>query len=244
MPEQLPPTQPSQHNFGPHEAPAHFIPKELRYIVSERNAAEKQRELAIGELAAAQSALRDTQEALDRAEIDPVTGLPTRQVFEREYESLFYEGGEERRNTTDDLGVVVVDLNGLHDINKELGLQAGGDRILHFTAAELKRAIRPTDKIYRYGGDEMVIVLNGLGVDKAKFVQEMKERLKQAGDKAAAKAEIPTELPQGVSVGLAVRRKGDTPQDTLRMANIAADTDKALYKKEYEKRTGKRYGRS
>lgn len=53
--------------------------------------------------------------------------------------------------------VLFIDLNKFKQINDEYGHKAG-DAVLVETARRLKRSTRQSDRIYRYGGDEFVII--------------------------------------------------------------------------------------
>lgn len=47
-----------------------------------------------------------------------------------------------------------------------------GDRVLVDVAAILKRCVRDTDFVGRYGGEEFLVVLPGTNADKAVFIAE------------------------------------------------------------------------
>ena len=77
-----------------------------------------------------------------------------------------------------DTGVAYIDLNGLKQINDNLGHEAG-DRLLCDAAKEILRTF--PENSYRIGGDEFVIILPESG--KAEFEEQMEqvqEDLKQA----------------------------------------------------------------
>ncbi len=90
----------------------------------------------------------------DRAERDALTGLLNRKGYERR---LNEEVARSKRSGQE-LSVIFLDLNNLHDINKEEG-HAGGDNKIKATAESLKRVSRETDVIARIGGDEYVVLL-------------------------------------------------------------------------------------
>ena len=58
----------------------------------------------------------------------------------------------------DQFGLVIVDLDEFRDVNNALGHQAG-DRLLREIAIAILGAARDTDAVFRYGGDEFVVIL-------------------------------------------------------------------------------------
>ena len=58
----------------------------------------------------------------------------------------------------DQFGIVIIDLDEFRDVNNALGHQAG-DRLLREIAAAIRGAARDSDAVFRYGGDEFVVIL-------------------------------------------------------------------------------------
>ncbi|MEP6296279.1 MAG: GGDEF domain-containing protein, partial [Ilumatobacter sp.] len=92
-----------------------------------------------------------------RASTDELTGLVNRREFERISEEAIDMA--DRFNTG--LCVMVIDLNGFKQVNDTLGHQFG-DLVLAACAERLVEAVRDTDVVGRWGGDEFVILLPGL----------------------------------------------------------------------------------
>ncbi len=94
--------------------------------------------------------------ATDRAEArtDPLTGVYNRRFLE---EFLHREMARSRRSRQP-LSVLLLDLDGFKAFNDEFG-HLEGDRVLAAVAASLRDAVRTTDVVARYGGDEFVVVL-------------------------------------------------------------------------------------
>ncbi len=88
------------------------------------------------------------------ARTDALTGLPNRRAWD---EAMDRELARARRNGTP-LAVAVVDLDGFKTINDAHGHRAG-DRFLRQCATAWRTAIRESDLIARYGGDEFVICM-------------------------------------------------------------------------------------
>lgn len=74
--------------------------------------------------------------------------------------------GERENSPT---GVAMIDIDHFKKINDRYG-HLVGDEVLVEVAARLKKAIRPYDRIGRYGGDEILVVLPSCGIREAKNV--------------------------------------------------------------------------
>jgi diguanylate cyclase (GGDEF)-like protein len=68
-------------------------------------------------------------------------------------------------------GVIMIDIDHFKRINDRFG-HLIGDKVLVEVANRLKKAIRPYDKIGRYGGDEFLVILPKCGDRDAKAVAE------------------------------------------------------------------------
>ena len=105
-----------------------------------------------------------------RATTDDLTGLPNRREFERQTAEALLAA--ERFNTG--VCVMLIDLNGFKQINDTLGHQFG-DLVLRAAALRLRDAVRDTDVVGRWGGDEFVILLTG--IEDASAVRSSAERI-------------------------------------------------------------------
>ena len=90
------------------------------------------------------------QAAEVRARTDDLTGLLNHRTF-KDWLARSVAAGEP-------FGLVMVDLDEFKAVNDSLGHQAG-DRLLREIADAMRGAARDTDAVFRYGGDEFVLVL-------------------------------------------------------------------------------------
>ena len=84
---------------------------------------------------------------------DPLTELPNRQRF---LDSL-RQTRAQRFAAGSGVAVVFIDLDNFKDVNDSLGHHAG-DELLVAVAGRLTGAVRPSDSVARFGGDEFVVL--------------------------------------------------------------------------------------
>ena len=146
-----------------------------------------------------------------RGATDELTGLINRREFERVSEEALDMA--DRFNTG--LCVMVIDLNGFKQINDRLGHQFG-DLVLTAASERFVDAVRDTDVVGRWGGDEFVILLPGLSERTA--VRNSAERIwnKLAGSPVVGDTIITC------SIGAAIfPRHGMTLDALMRAADVA-----------------------
>ena len=149
-----------------------------------------------------------------RAFHDDLTALPNRALLlDRLHQSLARRSGREGA-----VAVLVCDLDGLRVVNDTMGRTAG-DAVLVAVADRLTTAVRPGDTVARIGGDEFVVVAEGLFGDQG--AADLAERIR---DSLAAPVSYRREsLTLSASIGIAVAQ-GGTAEEALR------DADAALYR--------------
>ena len=99
---------------------------------------------------------------------DPVTNLANRALFSDRVQHALRS--TVRRGSL--VGVMFIDLDDFKTVNDSMGHPAG-DRVLQHVAAQLEAAVRPSDTVARFGGDEFAILLDGVvGSEEAAMIAE------------------------------------------------------------------------
>jgi diguanylate cyclase (GGDEF)-like protein len=156
---------------------------------------------------------------------DELTGLPNRMLF---FDRLTVALGRAKRHAP--VAVLFLDLDRFKLVNDSLGHDAG-DQLLVQVACRLSSALRESDTIARFGGDEFVVLCED--VVSADEVVGVAERLSQS--LAAPIALADGEVFITTSIGIAFSEgPGQTPQALLRDADAALYRAKELGRGGYE----------
>lgn len=153
-----------------------------------------------------------TAELTMRAMHDMLTGLGNRALLRDRLTGALARS----RRTGRPAGVLLLDLNGFKPVNDTYGHDVG-DRLLTVVADRLRTCVRTEDTVARLGGDEFVVVAEDLRdkVDAVIIAERIIAALNEPVILDGHELRVPA------SVGIAMSRTGDTPDDVLRYADVA-----------------------
>lgn len=106
-----------------------------------------------------------TQQLHEQATHDGLTGFLNRYVMDDLITAEIQRAERHHR----DISVAMLDLDEFKRINDQLG-HSEGDRILRVFAACIRGTVRVSDLVFRYGGDEFLIILPETSVEQARSV--------------------------------------------------------------------------
>lgn len=89
----------------------------------------------------------------------------------RGFQEILSKEIEKTKEKNSHLSVIMMDINHISKINRELG-HAKGDEIIKLVAERVKQNIRSSDSAGRYGGDEVAIILPETDTNEAKYIAE------------------------------------------------------------------------
>lgn len=110
-----------------------------------------------------QQILREATDQLsDLAVHDPLTGIPNRRYLD----TWLPKAVGRAKRLHEGVTVLYLDLDGFSDVNNSHGHQTG-DVLLVWAAETLQKLLRESDFLARWGGDEFVIVTQGMSEEQA-----------------------------------------------------------------------------
>ncbi|MEH6446436.1 MAG: EAL domain-containing protein [Oceanospirillaceae bacterium] len=147
---------------------------------------------------------------------DSLTGLPNRLLLNKRLEeAILHSQSEEKK-----LAIVFIDLDNFKFVNDGLG-HAAGDQLLQDIARTLLSSVRARDMVARIGGDEFVIVLEG--IDQPQKVAKVANKLlKNINNHITL---IDTRIRVTASMGISI-----FPQDGENSDTLMSNADAAMYR--------------
>jgi len=183
-----------------------------------------QLQMRASELDEHNQALQATSRKMEKlAHTDELTGLANRRAGESEVNAHL----RRIEISGQPLSLAFLDLDHFKSINDNFGHPVGDD-VLCALGVGLTQALRPGDKVYRWGGEEFLILLPYTNIIDA---QEACERVRQCVSELVIGNWPPvSEIVVTASLGLSAFKPGDSLDDILKRC------DQALYQAKHSGR--------
>ncbi|MBC8286742.1 MAG: GGDEF domain-containing protein [Nitrospinae bacterium] len=149
-----------------------------------------------------------------QALVDPLTNVLNRAAYNMKMGQMIHEF----KRYKEEWALLILDIDHFKKFNDEFGHQLG-DKVLKSVAGTVRNSIRVSDQIFRYGGEEFVVLLSRVNVEIAsqlaeKICREVEKDYFVHGEK---------KLKVTISIGGAIVTADDTELSLFERA------DKAMY---------------
>ena len=155
------------------------------------------------------------EELRDLALTDPLTGAYNRRFFHE----IIARELERHRRAGEPLSVVFIDVDRFKTVNDVHG-HSVGDTLLADVSEYLRRKLRETDYVFRWGGDEFLVLMSCPGADAARRMQSLEAEYEGAP--------LMTSLGNGVGLSIGC---AEAPPGTKDIEPIIAEADGNMYLK-------------
>lgn len=125
--------------------------------------------------------------------------------------------------------LVFVDIDDFYTVNDRLG-HLEGDQVIQELANFLRQNVRATDGVYRYGGDEFVIVMEGANRAEAQRAMErLEEKLRALCDQWRTRL-------QGIEITLSLGISEWSPEAPRSLKEVLEEADQFMYRRKRAKK--------
>jgi len=152
---------------------------------------------------------------------DALTEIPNRRFAEMQLKKLRLELEEAQSPYS----IAIVDIDFFKHVNDTHGHDIG-DEILRIVAKTLSHSVRSTDVVARWGGEELILILNGLTETS---LPQVLEKVRMLVENSVYRSET-LELSVTISIGGATAQPDRSPEDLFKQA------DRNLYLAKHEGR--------
>ena len=184
------------------------------YVFEQRRLLRKTREVLVSKLVQSEA---NEQLAL----MDPLTEL-----FNRRYmDSMLSKEVSRTDRAGSCLTLLMIDVDGFKSVNDRFG-HLEGDRFLNEIAMLLKRTFRNSDSVFRYGGDEFLVLMPDTHEERAPFIiNRLEEEVARWNQENSGCG-----YEMSLSHGFASYSTGDDLREVLQVA------DQRMYQNKYPER--------
>lgn len=159
-----------------------------------------------------------------RAMYDGLTGLPNRRLFEDRAEMAF---SRQQRQPGQLCALLFLDLDDFKRVNDQHGHKAG-DAVLMAAARRALAAVRQNDTVARWGGDEIIVLLEQISRDMLETIaQRLRSSIQEAVEFEGRTLQV------GVSIGVAIY-----PEDGADLDQLLHAADGQMYGDKTTRKSG------
>ncbi len=153
----------------------------------------------------------------EMAATDSLTGLYNRHVFD----ALMPQAISEAKRSKKSLITMLIDIDHFKTINDSFG-HITGDQVIKDIASLIRKNLRASDIVFRWGGEEYLVILKDCPISDA---QAIAEKLRASVEEIALPLDNPS-AKSTLSIGIAALRSDDSPDDMIVRADAALYTAK------------------
>ncbi len=175
-------------------------------------------EMMASQVATAVLAADTTETSERRALQDPLTGLPNRRQLNEDIAGQLAMWPENGRRAV----VAMVDVDHFKRLNDDFGHRVG-DVTLQKVASVMRLSLRDADRIYRYGGEEFVVIFADVGRSEATVLAD--RMLKAVAETPLSGDQLEPVGPVTITAGLSLM-----PEHGVDFAGLIELADRAMYR--------------
>ncbi len=157
------------------------------------------------------------RDAIQQALMDPLTGLSNRGALDQAIDHQWQMAQRYEQH----FSILMLDVDHFKQINDTYG-HGVGDKVLKTVAKTISTTTRQTDMVYRYGGEEFVVILNKSNLLGASIIAErIRENI--------SSLKIPTDNKAGDEISVTISIGGSFSANSQSPSELMAQADKVLY---------------
>ncbi len=172
-------------------------------------------EMVANEFAVALAHYRSQERLREQAVRDPLTRLYNRHYFNEQLAEEVARCDRYGHSLT----LMMIDIDGFRAVNNRLG-HLKGDEVLCQIARLVKDNVRIADKVIRYGGDELLVLMPETDQEAERIARRLQKEAEKMGEALCEKG-----CPIGLSIGTVTRKPGDHRS----IETILEEADRLLY---------------